>query len=375
MNIKYGIAPLALAALLVTGCESTGWNSTGSDGSTTASTSSGDSQRMAQLERELASLRSENSQLKSSSRNSSGKPVAMSGNADLPPAKPGECYARILIPANYETSTDKVVDVEAAERVEIIPAKYEWVEERVLVAEASERLEVIPATYKTVTEMVTVEPARDELRTVPAKYKSVTERVLVREGYTTWKKGEGPIGGSFSGGTVKDTRELPTGEIMCLVEVPAEYRTVSKQVLVEPARTTKTVVPAQSKTVTKRVVATPATTRKVAIPAKYDTVRVRKLVTPTSERRIPIPATYKTVTKQKKVTEERLVWREVLCDTNTTPGVIKRVQEALNKQGFTVAVDGVLGPSTLRALDAYQRRNNLGTGGLTMATVKKLGVM
>lgn len=378
MKLKYGIAPLAIAALLAAGCESTGIGGSSETTTTTTASSSADARRLAELERQNAELRNRNASLQSdlsSARTGSVQRTSIGGDADLPPAKPGECYARILIPAKYETSTEKVVDVEASERVEIIPARYEFVEERVLVSEASERIEVIPATYKTVTETVTVVPASEELVTIPAKYETKTERVLVREGYTTWKKGEGPIGGTLDGGTITDTRGTATGEIMCLVEVPPEYRTVTKRVLVTPAKTMSKPIPAQTKTVTKRVIDRPATTRAVPIPAKYDTVRVRKMVSPASEKRIPIPATYKTVTKQAKVTEERLVWREVLCETNTTPDVIKRVQTALNSKGFNVSADGILGPSTLRAIDAYQRREGLGTGGLTMATVKKLGVM
>ncbi|MGV6800402.1 MAG: peptidoglycan-binding domain-containing protein [bacterium] len=384
MKLKYGIAPLAIAALFAAGCETTGVYGGGSSETTTttttSSTSSAEAARLAELERQNAALRSQNSQLQSdvaSARTASTTTTTRSigGNADLPPAKPGECYARILIPATYSTSTEKVVDVEASERVEIIPARYEWVEERVQVQAPSERIEVIPAKYETVTETVVVEPAKTELVTVPAKYSTKTERVLVREGYTTWKQGKGPIGGSLDGGTIKDTRGSATGEIMCLVEVPPEYRTVTRKVLVEPARTIEKPIPAVTKTVTKRVVAQPATTRAIPIPAKYDTVKVRKMVSPPQEKRIPIPATYKTVTKQRKVTDESLVWREILCETNTTPDVIRRVQTALNKNGFNLNVDGQLGPSTMRAIDAYQRRNNLGTGGLTMATVKKLGVM
>ena len=376
MKLKYGIAPLAVAALFAAGCETTGIGGGSSSTTATTTTSSADARRLADLERQNAELRSQNANLKSEMSTAGGtQRVSMSGNADLPPAKPGECYARILIPARYETTTEKVVDVEASERIEVVPASYETVTERVLVSEASERLEVVPATYRTVTETVVVEPARTELRTVPAKYETRTERVLVREGYTTWKKGEGPIGGTLDGGTITDTRGTSTGEIMCLVEVPPEYRTVSKKVLVQPAATTSVNIPAVTKTVQKRVIATPATTRAVPIPAKYDTVTVRKQVRPASEKRVPIPATYKTVTKQRKVGEERLVWREVLCETNTTPDVIRKVQAALQKEGFNVQADGILGPSTMRALDAYQRRNNLGTGGMTMATVKKLGVM
>ena len=54
--------------------------------------------------------------------------------------------------------------------------------------------------------------ASTRLETVPAQYETVTEEVLVRPAYTTWKKGTGPI----------QRIDQATGEIMCLVEVPAE---------------------------------------------------------------------------------------------------------------------------------------------------------
>ncbi len=386
MKLKYGIAPLALAALL-TGCEQVGNMGLGRGNSTekaemetststhTMSSSSGmssaDASRLAQLEQENAVLRASSVSSSGSVMRTSG-----SGNADLPPAKPGECYARILTPANYESTTERVVATEASERINIVPATYNWGEERIIVSEASSRLEVIPATYRTVKETVVVEPARKELRTIPAKYETRSEKVLISEAYTTWKKGSGPLGGSFGGGTIASTKETATGEIMCLIEVPAKYRTITKQVLVQPVRTEEINIPSVSKNVTKRVVATPAKTREVTIPAKYETVRVRKLATPAQQKRTPIPATYKTITKQKKVSQESLVWREILCETNTTPDVVRRVQAALKRAGFNPgAIDGQFGSATLRAITAYQKREGLGTGGLTMATVKKLGVM
>ncbi len=319
-------------------------------------------ERLRQLEAENAELRAQNVELQ---RVSAG---GRSGNAaDLPPsAKTGECYARVIIPGEYETLTERVLDQEASERIEVVPAEYNWDEERVLIREASERIDVIPATYKTITEMVEIEPARTELREIPARYETVSEKILVREAYTTWKKGTGPI-----------TRiDAATGEIMCLVEVPAEYRTVTSKKLVSPARTEEVFIPAKTKAVTKRVIDQPASTRTVPVPAQYETIRVRKIVRPAQERRIPVAATYKTVTKQRKVSDEQLEWREILCETNTTPDVIRRVQAALREAGYSPGlVDGVMGAQTISALRAYQVDQGLPSGQLTMATIRRLGVI
>lgn len=321
-----------------------------------------DTDRLRRLQQENENLRRRNEQLVRSSNSGGGANLG----ADLPPnAKSGECYARVLIPAKYESLTERVLDREGGDRVEIIPAEYTWDEQTVTTREASERIEVIPATYKNVTETIEVEPARTELKTVPARYENVSEKILVREAYTTWKKGSGPI-------TKVDEA---TGEIVCLVEVPAEYRTVVRKELREPAKTEEVFIPAKTRTVTKRVLDRPASTRAVPIPAQYDTVRVRKLVRPAQERRIPIEATYKNVTKQRKISDEKLEWREILCETNTTPNVIRRVQSALRREGYNPGVaDGVLGGQTLTALRAYQVDNNLPSGQLTIATVRRLGI-
>ncbi|MRX26766.1 peptidoglycan-binding domain-containing protein [Kangiella sp. HZ709] len=309
------------------------------------------------LRRELAAAQSSNG--------STATAYTASGDLLPPNAQPGECYSRVLVPAVYENSTEQVLAKAASERVEVTPAQYEMVEETVLVQEESTRLEVIPATYRTVTEEIMVEPEKTILREVPAQYGTETEQILVKPAYTTWKKGRGPI----------EKVDASTGEIMCLVEVPAEYRTISTRVVVSPATTVSDVIPAKFKTVTRTVIDTAATTREVVIPAKYDTVNVRKLVTPATENRIAIPEEYTTVSKRKLVTDSFLEWRPILCETNTTPGLISRLQRALNGEGYDAgSVDGVLGSRTMSAVNKYQLDNGLASGQLTIATLEKLGV-
>ncbi len=298
-------------------------------------------------------------------------PQANTANSSLypPNAKPGQCYARVLTPAKYKNVQERVMAKAAGADLEVVPATYQTVTEKILVSEATTKLVVVPETYKTVTEKVLVEPAKETLVKVPAKYKTVTEKILVKPAYTKWKRGSNPLPGS------KTRFDESTGEIMCLVTVPAEYKTVKKQVVATPATTIKKTTPARYKTVTKRVVATQATTKKVTVPAKYRTVQVRKLVTPTKTIQKPIPAVYKTVTKRVVVTEPKLEWRSILCETNTTPDVIRRLQLALKEKGYKPGrTDGVLGRETLQAVVKYQKANNLPSGQLTIGTLQSLGV-
>ncbi len=196
------------------------------------------------------------------------------GDMALPAnAKAGKCYARAFEDPKYRTETEEVLKRQASERIELIPAQTEMVKQQVLVRAAYEREDIIPAQFDTVTEKILVKPAT-----------------------TRWKKGRG---------LVEKVNNF-TGEIMCLEEVPAEYKTITKQ-----------------------VVTAPASKKLVQVPAEYKTVMVNKVIAPARENRIPIPAQYQTVTKTVKESEGKMVWQEVLCETNA-PELAKKTPAFTN---------------------------------------------
>lgn len=197
------------------------------------------------------------------------------GNSDLPPnAKPGECYAKVLIPAKTRATSERL--------------------------QISEEQKVLA-------------------RIIPAQYKIETEKVLVKEARTFWKPGTGP----------HQRVDETTGQIMCLVEEPAEYKTIEKRVLVSPEKPEYKVMPAQ----------------------------------------------FETVTRTETIEDERLEWRRILCETNVTPAVIMQIQRALNEKGYDAGpVDGRIGQKTLRAMNQFQVRNNLASRGMTYETIDSLGV-
>lgn len=62
-------------------------------------------------------------------------------------------------------------------------------------------------------------------------------------------------------------------------------------------------------------------------------------------------------------------------DARLSNADVKDVQESLNDEGYNIAVDGIWGPQTTRAIRAYQRQNNLGvTGNLDTRTLAELDV-
>ena len=232
-------------------------------------------------------------------------------SSDYPPeSEPGTCYARVLIPEQINVVTEQVVDRPESSEIKLVPATYETVTEQVLVKEATKNIRVIPATYETVSEQVLVAPERTETLVVPAEYETYTEQVLVREAYTTWKPGNGLYGRTAEASVSENG--VSTGELLCRVEVPAQYETVTRTRLVSPERTDTRTIPATYETVTKEVVVEEAQVVEEIVPAVYNTVTVEKLVTPSSEETLVVPATYKSIDKRVVSGGGALEWREVL---------------------------------------------------------------
>ena len=152
------------------------------------------------------------------------------------------------------------------------------------------------------------------------------------------------------------------------MEHPATTRTGHRICLIE--------TPAQYKTVTRRVVKTPAATRKVEIPAEHKTLKVRKLVTEAQEKRIKIPEEYKTVQLKELDKDGYMEWRSILCETNMTGARISQIQSALKKAGYDPGrVDGVIGENTIAAVNAFQKDKGLPVDRyLNIETLKVLGV-
>ena len=74
----------------------------------------------------------------------------------LPDAKPGECYAKVITPAQFTTKTEEVVVQEASERIETIEAKYEKVDRTIVIKEPSQLLTASGAEFAKETRKVEV---------------------------------------------------------------------------------------------------------------------------------------------------------------------------------------------------------------------------
>jgi len=174
---------------------------------------------------------------------------------DLKNSTPGSCFKEYYTPQRYKTITEKIVIQEERIKNQIIPAKYKMVEKTI---------EVTPASKKTIT--------------VPATYENKEVKILVEKAKTVWKKGVNPA----------QKLNGATGEIMCLVKIPAKYRTVQK-----------------------KVVKTPATTKIVEVPAVLKTIKIKELVTEASNKTITIPAITQNIEKKVLAKKPEFSWFRV----------------------------------------------------------------
>ncbi len=306
----------------------------------------------------------------------------------------------IPVPAEYETVTEQILVKAESKRMIAVPAEYETVAEQYVAKEAATRIERVAANYETATERIEVTPASTNwvkkkadrnclsadpndclvwcLVEVPATYRTVTKQVRegCPEGYTD--NGDDctraiEIPAEYAS---RNKRMIKTPASTREEVIPAEYTTVSKRVIKTPASTREEVIPAEYKTMTKRVVKTPATVREEIIPAEYKTTSTRKLKAAAATRTIEVPAEYTTVTRKRLVKAGGFTeWREILCSDKVTAYTVRQIQNALKDRGYEPGPsDNILGVRTKAALTKFQKDNGLPVGKLDFETLRALGV-
>ncbi len=311
------------------------------------------------------------------------------------------------------------------------PATTKEVPNQVLISEATEQLSTVQASYRKASESVLTRPSHKRLIAVPASYKKKSERVLVEPATTVWQVGEGPIMriDRMTGEIMcridvpavyktVDTEVIDTAPLVTSVTEKAEFKTVSIEKLEADAKEVRTPKAAQFQTMNKEQIQDPGgytwltsktgsaadgkhTGRVVchaAVPAKqiayertvvktagrfertkvdatFENVAITELVTDARSVKLPVPGVTSKFERRTKISDSGFEWAPILCETNTTGDIVTRIQAALKKEGFAPgSVDGVLGRSTIAALEAYQRKNKLAEGGVTMEALQALGV-
>ncbi len=312
------------------------------------------------------------------------------------------------------------------------PATIEKNQEQVLISEATETLEVIPASYSASTVDVQIRPESNKYLAKPASYKTVQEKVLVEPAKSIWKKGEGLVQKIDNlTGEIMCRVEIPAvykefpkkvverHATATLIPVPQTVKSFDVSVLEEDAKevrnpvaatyetveTFKTVAqpayswaagapgdddvmgkhtgkvvclketPAVIKTFEQTLVKTPGRFESEELAAVVNDIPVKRLVSNATISKTPVPAVNQSFTKTVKIADARLEWRPVLCETNLSNEKISSIQKALGERGYeTGANPGVIDQDMFNALEQFQKDENLAQGGLTLSTIKALGL-
>lgn len=271
---------------------------------------------------------------------------------DMLPPNPtaGECYVRVEIPAQYETTAQTVVTREAHTRLQVEPPKLVTRTEQVMVKEPSVQYVVRQPSYRTVTEQVLTRPGYEKLSVSQPSFEARTETIQQSAPRLVWKKGnpgklramgykihstaDAGIGGQGYSSTTQygrmgGERCGPMCEIWCLVEEPGDSVTVTRQVMTQSGQIQRTPVPPAYETIHKQVVADPGGVEEVPVPAEYRTLQIQDLVHQGGAAQIEVPAEYGQVQGRRLISESRYEWRRAVC----APGTAVRRQSSHHTSG------------------------------------------
>lgn len=320
-------------------------------------------------------------------------------------ARPGQCYAKLLVAPQFDTVNERVLVAEARTEQRHIPEVSEWRVKDVLVEPEKVMRRKTPAVTRLVTETEVVTPAGFREEVIPARYETRLERVMVQperqvwvekagiatgaalvtpvtheavryraDGTLTWP-GKQPVLVQTNGATADYLQKGSAQTVLCLEVLPAVFEDRKTQVLVEPERVRRIEVPAVTRQVKRTVVDQAERDEEYVVPAVYKKQKVKEVVQPARTETIEIPAVYRDEARTRVTETAQPVWREVLCDRNASPALIADVQKELNRRGYNAGpVDGKLGSSTVSAMQKFQADNNLPQGQLSLESVRALGI-
>lgn len=135
--------------------------------------------------------------LRSASETKVDNPKARTAKSFPLNAKPGQCFSKVIIPAEYKSYEEQVLISKRSSRIERDEAVYETVNEEVLDKPGSTfwktspeddiyYLDSIPATYKKISKKVLKTPAVVRVIDIPAEYKTETKQKLVKPEDVDW---------------------------------------------------------------------------------------------------------------------------------------------------------------------------------------------
>ena len=91
---------------------------------------------------------------------------------------------------------------------------------------------------------------------------------------------------------------------------------------------------------------------------------------------IKIPEEHQYIKEKSVVAKAHMKWQQILCKTNTTPGLVMRLQKILKLKKYNPGkIDGNYGADTRKAVNQYQRDKGIPSGALTLETLQSLNLI
>ena len=332
-----------------------------------------------------------------------------SAGHDLAKATPGMCFYEHYKPATTKKNQEKVLITEATETLEVVPASFKTSKKEVVITPKSNKYVATPVSYKTVETKVLVEPAKSVWKKgegLVQKIDHVTGEIMCRvEVPAVYKEFSRKVVAKPAAASVVPVPQTTKSFDISLLDkdaqevrkpIPATYETVETfETIGEPTyswaanetgddaklgkHTGKVVCLKETapviKTFEQTLVKTPGRFEAKELAAVHEDVAIKKLVSNAMITRTPIPAKNQTFTKTVKTADARLEWRPVLCETNVSTQTISSIQKALGERGYEIGkTPGVIDQDMFNAIEQFQKDENLAQGGLTLSTIKALGV-
>ncbi|MBR9825270.1 MAG: hypothetical protein GYB36_05625 [Alphaproteobacteria bacterium] len=231
----------------------------------------------------------------------------------LPDAEIGQCYQFVRIDAEYETVMQTVIVADEYEIYDVTDPRLERQTRSYVSREAGMRYRVTEPVYEDVTEQVQTRPAYVRYEVTPAETRTVSERILVREAQLVWRRG-------YVEGARQVRHDPESGEIWCMIEEPAVYETIHRNVVTSQAEVREIPVGPQFETITRSVLVRPATVEEIHIPAEHASYDIHVLAEEGEVHRRVSRQRTEQVARHELIAGERFEWRLVNCASIDIPG-------------------------------------------------------
>lgn len=269
--------------------------------------------------------------------------VPLSAQNYPPNPEPGACY--IKCPIEEVKEVESVVTTPAYMQYKVVPAVYKTVEERIMVKEASKRLEYVPAVYRDVYDTLLVEEPYSTYTLNQVVTIDTFETFVIEPGYSRFET-RPAIDGCNS--------PVPGDcDVICYVVYPPVTKQIPvKKIVKQPTYVQQRPDNGRYRVVKRQVVQTPATVREIEIPAEYATIQKRVLVQDTRVDSVRVEPVVREevflVQDRSNNNSDGYEWRKIECsllDFNLLP-----IYYALNSDLLSARAKAVIDEKVLKLM-------------------------